>query len=259
MRILLAGAAGFIGSHLAERLVRDGHEVIGLDNLVTGREQNLAPLLAHDGFHFAWADVTLPLAGHVDPIGPLDWVLNLASPASPPKYLALPIETMRTNAEGTRQLLELARTRGASFLLASTSEVYGDPLVHPQAEDYWGNVRPHGPRSVYDEAKRYAEAMTFAYHRTFGLDTRVIRIFNTYGPRMDPWDGRVVTTFIREALAGRAADRLRLGEADAQLPVRGRPRRGHRALPGCPRPRARQPGQPGRVHHARAGIARVAS
>lgn len=198
MRILLTGAAGFVGSHLAERLLREGHTVIGVDNFLTGRRENLEPLLTYPSFEFLEHDV-------VDPVpvrGKLDWILHLASPASPPRYLEKPLETMRVNAEGTRHLLELARATGAIFLLASTSEVYGDPLVHPQPEDYWGNVNPVGVRSVYDEAKRYAEALTMAYHRLFGLPIRICRIFNTYGPRMDPHDGRVVSTFIRQALQG---------------------------------------------------------
>lgn len=201
MRLILTGAAGFVGSHLAERLLRQGHAVVGVDNFVTGRRVNLEPLEAFPAFTFLEADVCDPLSRGVA-VGGLDWILHFASPASPPKYLAAPIETLRVNAEGTRHLLELARSTGAGFFLASTSEVYGDPDIHPQPESYWGNVNPNGVRSVYDEAKRYAEAMTFAFHRAHGVDTRVIRIFNTYGPRMDPYDGRVVTNFIRQALAG---------------------------------------------------------
>lgn len=199
MRILLTGAAGFIGSHLTDRLLAAGHAVIGVDNTVTGSRENLAHLEDQPDFTYLHHDVTYPL----DLDEPLDWVMHFASPASPPKYLALPVETLRVNAEGSYHLLELARAKGAHFFLASTSEVYGDPLVHPQPESYWGNVNPAGPRSVYDEAKRYAEAMTAAYHRTFGLPIRMIRIFNTYGPRMDAYDGRVVTNFINQALAGR--------------------------------------------------------
>ncbi len=198
MRILLTGAAGFVGSHLAERLLRDGHEVIGVDNFLTGRRENLESLANFPRFSFLEHDVIQPVPVE----GDLDWILHLASPASPPRYLAAPLATLRVNAEGTRHLLELARRTGAAFLLASTSEVYGDPLVHPQPEDYWGNVNPVGVRSVYDEAKRYAEAITMAYHREFGLSVRICRIFNTYGPRMDPYDGRVVSTFIRQALLG---------------------------------------------------------
>ena len=199
MRILLTGAAGFIGSNLTERLLLDGHEVIGVDNYLTGRRENIARFTEEPRFSFMEADVSAPLTA---PTRRLDWILHFASPASPPKYLAAPIETLRVNAEGTRHLLDLARRTGAAFLLASTSEVYGDPLVHPQPESYWGNVNSIGPRSVYDEAKRYGEAITFAYRRTHGVDTRTIRIFNTYGPWMAPYDGRVVTNFIRQALAG---------------------------------------------------------
>ncbi len=198
MRILLAGAAGFIGSNLTDRLLADGHTVVGVDNFVTGRRQNLAHLAGDSRFELLEQDVVEPL----DVAGPIDWVMHFASPASPPKYLAAGIETLRTNAEGTHQLLELARRKGASFFLASTSEVYGDPLVHPQPESYWGNVNPVGPRSVYDEGKRFAEAMTLAHHVRHGTPIRIIRIFNTYGLRMDPYDGRVVTNFIRQALSG---------------------------------------------------------
>jgi dTDP-glucose 4,6-dehydratase len=198
MRILLAGAAGFIGSNLADRLLTDGNTVIGVDTFVTGRRQNLAHLAGQSRFELVEHDVIEPL--EID--GRLDWILHFASRASPPKYLAAGIETLRTNAEGTHQLLELAGRTGAAFFLASTSEVYGDPLVHPQPEGYWGNVNPVGPRSVYDEAKRFAEAMTMAHHGRHGTPIRIVRIFNTYGPRMDPYDGRVVTNFIRQALSG---------------------------------------------------------
>lgn len=198
MRILLTGVAGFLGSHLAERLLKEGHEVLGVDNLSTGQRQNCQRLLSYPGFRFLEADVVRPLQVE----GPLDWVMHFASPASPPRYLKLPIETLLVNAEGTRHLLDLARAKGARFFLASTSEVYGDPLVHPQPESYWGNVNPIGPRSIYDEGKRYAEALTLAYHRTYGLPVRIVRIFNTYGPYMDPEDGRVVSTFIVKALKG---------------------------------------------------------
>lgn len=170
----------------------------GVDNLATGSLGNLESAFGQASFEFIEADVIQPLTV----AGPIDWILHFASPASPPKYLAIPIETLRVNSEGTYHLLELARSRGAGFFLASTSEIYGDPLIHPQPEHYWGNVNPIGPRSVYDEAKRYGEAMAGAYHRTFGTPLRVIRIFNTYGPRMDPEDGRVVTNFIVQALRG---------------------------------------------------------
>ncbi|RDI94545.1 SDR family NAD-dependent epimerase/dehydratase [Meiothermus sp. QL-1] len=198
MRILLTGVAGFLGSHLAERLLREGHQVVGVDNFASGQRQNVAYLSGFPGFSFVEADAAKPLAVE----GPLDWVMHFASPASPPRYLKLPIETLLVNAEGTRHLLELAQAKGARFFLASTSEVYGDPLVHPQPESYWGNVNPIGPRSIYDESKRYAEALTLAYHRSRGIPVRIIRIFNTYGPRMDPLDGRVVTNFITQALKG---------------------------------------------------------
>jgi nucleoside-diphosphate-sugar epimerase len=196
MRVLITGVAGFIGSHLSERLLGMDHEVVGVDNFVTGSRDNLTGHFQNPRFSFIEQDATLP----VEVEGPLDWVMHFACPASPPKYLARPIETLRISAEGTYHLLELATRKKAQFFLASTSEVYGDPEVHPQPEQYWGRVNPIGERSVYDEGKRYAEAMTAAYHRQFGLPTRIIRIFNTYGPRMQPEDGRVVTNFIVRAL-----------------------------------------------------------
>ncbi|WP_243031017.1 UDP-glucuronic acid decarboxylase family protein [Thermus altitudinis] len=198
MRVLITGAAGFLGSHLAERLLKEGHEVLGVDNLATGQRRNLERLGRYSGFTFLQADVRYPLEVE----GPLDWVFHLASPASPPRYLRLPLETLLVNAEGTRHLLDLSLAKGANFFLASTSEVYGDPLVHPQPETYWGNVNPIGPRSIYDESKRYAEALSVAYHRVHGLSIRIARIFNTYGPFMDPEDGRVVSSFIVQALKG---------------------------------------------------------
>ena len=200
MRILIAGAAGFIGSHLSKRFVSEGHHVIGVDNFVTGFAENVAGLQHTGRFTLIDHDVIAPL--HLT--GDLDWVMHFASPASPPKYLAIPIETLRVSGEGTLHLLNLAKSKNARFFLASTSEIYGDPTVHPQPESYWGNVNPIGLRSVYDEAKRYAEACTFAYHRLHKLSTRVIRIFNTYGPTMDPQDGRVVTNFITQSLQGDA-------------------------------------------------------
>jgi nucleoside-diphosphate-sugar epimerase len=198
--ILLTGAAGFVGSHLAERLLKDGHFVLGIDNLCTGRLQNFASFEKHPNFEFVNADASVPLAASVRSKKKWDWIMHFASPASPPKYFSMPIETMTINGEGTRHLLELARETGASFFYSSTSEVYGDPLVHPQPESYWGNVNSIGVRSIYDEAKRYAEAMIYAFHRAHRLDVRVIRIFNTYGPRMDPEDGRVVTNLMFQAL-----------------------------------------------------------
>lgn len=196
MKVLVAGGAGFIGSHLCERLLTEGHGVLCVDNLVTGHERNIAHLLARPDFHFELHDITVPLAATVDAI------FHLASPASPVGYMAHSIETLVTNSQGTHQLLELAKKNGARFLLASTSEVYGDPLVHPQREDYWGNVNPVGPRSCYDESKRFAEALTMEYTRQYRVDVRIVRIFNTYGPRNDPDDGRVMPNFITQALAG---------------------------------------------------------
>jgi dTDP-glucose 4,6-dehydratase len=196
-RIVITGAAGFIGSHLAEALVGRGHSVVGIDNLLTGDLANIESLVARD-FLFIKHDVTNYT--HVD--GPVDYVFHWASPASPIDYLELPIQTLKVGALGTHNALGLAMAKGARFLLASTSEVYGDPLEHPQRESYWGNVNPIGPRGVYDEAKRFAEAMTTAYHRYHGLDTKIVRIFNTYGPRMRINDGRAVPAFIGQALKG---------------------------------------------------------
>lgn len=202
LRALVAGAAGFVGSHLVDRLLALGYEVTGIDNLVTGRLSNLAHLEDDPRFRLIQADL-LELPRYAESLDErIDWIFHLASPASPPKYLRYPIDTMRVNAEGTNLLLELAFDRGAKFFLASTSEVYGDPEEHPQSERYWGNVNPIGPRSVYDEGKRYAEALTMAYHQRLGVSTRIVRIFNTYGPRMDPRDGRVVTNFLEQARAG---------------------------------------------------------
>lgn len=198
MRILVAGAAGFIGSHLCDRLLEEGHEVLGVDNYLTGSPHNVSHLESHPRFRLIRHDITEPLP--VD--GPLDAVFNLASPASPKDYLEHPIETLRTGAEGSRHLLDLACSRRARYLLASTSECYGDPQEHPQKETYWGHVNPVGPRSCYDEAKRFSEAITMAYHRQHGLSTHIARIFNTYGPRMQLDDGRIVPNFVRQALRG---------------------------------------------------------
>lgn len=198
MRYLVAGAAGFVGSHLCDQLIQSGHAVVGVDNFITGRESNLAHLNDHANFSFVEHDILHPLD-----IGEnLDVVMNLASPASPKDYLQYPIETLRVGAEGTRNLLDLAWRHRARFLLASTSECYGDPLEHPQVETYWGHVNPVGSRSCYDEAKRYAEALTMAYHRRHALNTAIARIFNTYGPRMKLDDGRIVPAFIDQALRG---------------------------------------------------------
>jgi dTDP-glucose 4,6-dehydratase len=198
MRILITGAAGFLGSHLCDRFLAEGHHVVGIDNFLTGSPDNIAHLMGRKDFRFIEQDVTNYL--YVE--GDLDGVLHFASPASPIDYLEKPIQTLKVGSLGTHKTLGLAKAKGARYLLASTSEVYGDPLVHPQPESYWGNVNPVGPRGVYDEAKRFAEAMTMAYHRYHGVETRIVRIFNTYGPRMRPGDGRVVSNFIVQALRG---------------------------------------------------------
>jgi nucleoside-diphosphate-sugar epimerase len=197
-RVVVTGGAGFLGSHLTDALVARGDEVVVLDNLVTGSTANIGHLLARDGFTFVRHDVS----EHITVSGEVDAVMHFASPASPPAYLALPVETLMVGSRGTHNALGLARAKGARFMVASTSEVYGDPSVHPQPETYWGNVNPIGPRSVYDEAKRFGEALTMAYHRTHDVDVRIVRIFNTYGPRMQADDGRVVTNFIVQALQG---------------------------------------------------------
>jgi dTDP-glucose 4,6-dehydratase len=198
LRALVTGAAGFVGSHLVDRLLADGYDVVGVDDLSTGRRENLAHLGGDRRFELIEHDVSKPRTYP----GRFDWIFHFACPASPPKYLARPLETLDVCALGTRELLGLARAQNAGFFLASTSEVYGDPHVHPQPESYWGHVNPIGARSVYDEAKRFAEAYTMASHRAHGAKVRVIRIFNTYGPRMDPSDGRVVTNFVMQALRG---------------------------------------------------------
>jgi dTDP-glucose 4,6-dehydratase len=198
VKVVITGAAGFLGSHLCDRFLRDGHRVIGVDNYLTGSPDNIRHLADNDAFRLVEADV----AERIPIDEPIDGILHFASPASPIDYYEFPIETLKVGSYGTHNCLELARRRKARFFLASTSEVYGDPAVHPQKESYWGNVNSIGPRSVYDEAKRYAEAVTMAYHRHHGVDTRIVRIFNTYGPRMRPHDGRVVSNFIVQALTG---------------------------------------------------------
>jgi dTDP-glucose 4,6-dehydratase len=197
-RVLITGVAGFLGSHLADRFLAEGYAVVGMDNLITGSRRNIGHLVAHPRFEFIEHDVNR----HIIVDGNLAGVLHFASPASPIDYLKYPIQTLKVGSLGTHNTLGLAKAKGARYFLASTSEVYGDPLEHPQRETYWGNVNPIGPRGVYDEAKRFAEAMTMAYHRTHGLDVRIARIFNTFGPAMRPHDGRVVSNFIRQALEG---------------------------------------------------------
>jgi dTDP-glucose 4,6-dehydratase len=198
MRVVVTGGAGFLGSHLCTRLVEDGHDVVCMDNFLTGMPDNVAHLLEKPGFRLVRADVT----DYVHVSGEVDMVLHFASPASPIDYLELPIETMKVGSIGTLHALGLAKHFDARFVLASTSETYGDPKVHPQTEDYWGHVNPVGPRGVYDEAKRFGEALTMAYHRTHGVNAGIIRIFNTFGPRMRPNDGRAIPNFIRQALRG---------------------------------------------------------
>ncbi|MGD0831716.1 MAG: UDP-glucuronic acid decarboxylase family protein [Terracidiphilus sp.] len=197
MRVLVTGAAGFLGSHLTDRLLAEGYAVLGVDNLCTGDMDNIAHLATEPRFQFEERDICLPF----DP-GPVDCVFDFASPASPPEYLRLAIETLRVGSVGVENTLEIAARYDACYLHASTSECYGDPLEHPQRESYWGNVNPVGPRSVYDEAKRFAEAMTMAYHRSRGVNTHLVRIFNTYGPRLHPSDGRVISNFMMQALRG---------------------------------------------------------
>ena len=199
MRVLITGAAGFLGSHLSDRFIKEGYDVVGMDNLITGNVQNIEHLFGNDKFTFVKHNVS----NYIHVSGDLDAVLHFASPASPIDYLEHPIPTMKVGSIGTMNALGLAKAKGAKFLLASTSEVYGDPQVNPQPETYWGHVNPIGPRGVYDEAKRFSEAMTMAYHRYHGVDTRIVRIFNTYGPRMRLHDGRVVPNFIYQALTGK--------------------------------------------------------
>ena len=198
MRVVVTGGAGFLGSHLCDRLLADGHRVVAVDNLITGRTVNIAHNMGREGFSYVRRDVS----EHLDIDGEVDFILHFASPASPVDFERVPIQILKAGALGTHNALGLARAKGAGFFLASTSEVYGDPLVNPQPESYWGNVNPIGVRGVYDEAKRFAEALTMAYHRKHGIDTRIVRIFNTYGPRMRPGDGRVAPAFITRALKG---------------------------------------------------------
>ena len=198
LTVLITGAAGFLGSHLSDRFLAEGYEVIGMDNLITGSMDNIAHLMPREDFTFYHHDVSKFV--HVP--GELDYILHFASPASPIDYLKMPIQTLKVGSLGTHNLLGLAKAKGARMLIASTSEVYGDPLEHPQTEEYWGNVNPVGPRGVYDEAKRFQEAMTMAYHTFHGLETRIVRIFNTYGPRMRVNDGRVLPAFISQAIRG---------------------------------------------------------
>lgn len=195
---VVTGGAGFLGSHLCDKLLSEGYKVICIDNLITGNSDNIAHLAGNENFSFIKHDIT----NYIFLPGTVDYILHFASPASPIDYLQLPIQTLKVGSLGTHKVLGLAKEKRATFLLASTSEVYGDPEVHPQREDYWGNVDPIGPRGVYDEAKRFAEALTMAYHRYHGVDTRIVRIFNTYGPRMRPNDGRALPTFIGQALKG---------------------------------------------------------
>ena len=197
MRIVVTGGAGFVGSHLCDLCLQEGHEVVAVDNLVTGSKKNIAHITSNK-FEYSNQDISDGLS--ID--GDVDFIFNMASPASPVDYMELPIETLRVGAMGTHNTLELARQKGAGFLMASTSEIYGDPHVHPQVEEYWGNVNTIGPRSCYDEAKRYSEAMTMAFHRVHNIDTKIVRIFNTYGPRMRLNDGRIVPNFMKQAILG---------------------------------------------------------
>ena len=238
-RALVTGAAGFIGSHLCEYLLDRGFSVVGMDNLLTGDLANIQHLTGRD-FVFVKHDVT----NYINLPGPLDLIFHFASPASPIDYLRVPIQTLKVGSLGTHNALGLAKAKNARFLLASTSEVYGDPLVHPQREDYWGNVNPVGPRGVYDEAKRFSEAMTMAYHRVHGVQTRIVRIFNTYGTRMRVEDGRAIPAFLSQALRERGRHRLRRRQPDAQPLLRLRPRGRHLPADDVRRGRPREHRQP---------------
>ncbi len=239
---VVTGGAGFLGSHLTDRLLAEGHRVIAIDNLITGHLTNIEHLAGNENYRFIKQDVTQYLFVPDE----IDYVFHFASPASPIDYLELPIPTLKVGALGTHNTLGLAKAKKATFLLASTSECYGDPLVHPQKEDYWGNVNPIGPRGVYDEAKRFAEAMTMAYHRYHGIDTKIVRIFNTYGPRMRLRDGRVVPAFIGQALSGAAPHDLRRRHTDALVLLRLRFDRRHLPALAIGFPRAGQHRQPAR-------------
>jgi dTDP-glucose 4,6-dehydratase len=253
MRTVVTGGAGYLGSHLCERLLADGHEVLALDNFLTGTPSNVAHLLENDAFRLVKADVT----DYVHVPGPVDQVMHFASPASPIDYLLLPIETMKVGSTGTLHALGLAKEKGARFLLASTSETYGDPQVHPQPETYWGHVNPVGPRGVYDEAKRYAEALTMAYRRTHDVDTAIVRIFNTHGPRMRPNDGRAIPAFASQALTGKpitvAGDGSQTRSiiyVDDLVGEHREPARDLRAAPGGDDQAADQQRQRDRLHRA---------
>ncbi len=249
MRVVVTGGAGFLGSHLCDALVARGDRVVCVDDLSTGRTDNVAGLLGHPRFESIVADVSV--AYDVD--GPVDAVLHFASAASPPDYLARPLETLAVGSEGTRHGLALAKNHGARFVLASTSEVYGDPSVHPQTENYWGNVNPVGPRSVYDEAKRFAEALTMAWQRTHGADVGIVRIFNTYGPRLRPGDGRVVSNFLTQAIEGRPLTVYGDGSQTRSLCFVSDEVAGILALLDSGRHRPREHRQSRRAHHARPG------
>ena len=236
MRVLVTGAAGFLGSHLTDRLLGEGHSVLGVDNLSTGDLRKHCPSRRRIALPVSKSAIS---ARAFDP-GPVDYVFNLASPASPPEYLRLGIETLRVGSVGAENTLEIAAKYGAGFLHASTSECYGDPLEHPQTESYWGNVNPVGPRSVYDEAKRFAEALVMAYHRSRGVNTHLVRIFNTYGPRLHPSDGRVISNFMMQALRGEPLTIYGDGQPDAQLLLCRRSDRGHRAAVAQRRASARE-------------------